>query len=380
VPDAVWHVVASLLVPSPTDRPATARAARALLDSARPAAEDASSIGVGNANLTAAVHRPSGRRRSTAWSRNGSMAPQAPYERKPAVARGVAAAAAIVLVVGGLGWVGGRSRLTWFDNGAPLGAVHSLTPMPPDSSEIVPTQYQWQLRRGVLTGRLSVSNPADATTTATAVPELFPISAVRGHALALIGHDGPVEQQQDGSVLVRFAVPPLAPHAHHIVVFRLSLPDGSSDRVLLARLLRDRQAAIARHALTLSDAPTIAEVALELAVSSLTVGQRAACKIRALTPAGDDAPADLVKDARIEVVGGSGVVRVDGRDVVALAPGAVVVRVVVGDLHAEVPVTVVAAERPKTTTPAKPRRPPTTVTTIIEEDAPPPAPRDEIVL
>jgi serine/threonine protein kinase len=379
VPDAIWNVVAALLAPVPSDRPVSARAARALLDSARPAAEAASMNADLAASPAAAVRRPSGRK-TTARGRHSLTRPQPSYERRPNVARGLAATLSIALVVGGLAWLGGRDRLTWFDDSTPTaGATRSLTPMPPESEDVVPTQYQWQLRAGILTGRIDISNPSSEPTAATVIPELFPTSAVRDGTLALIDYDGPVERQHDGSVLVRFAVPPLAPRAHHIVAFRLSVPDETDDRGVLSQLVRDRQTAIARHALTLSAAPTLAQVVVELATSSLTVGQRSDVRIDGRTPKGESAPRDLLRDARIELVGSSGVVRVDGLGVVAVAPGQAVVRVVVGDLHADAPVTVVAppVKTPRTT--ARVRKPATTVTTIIEEEAPPPAPRDVTV-
>ncbi len=378
VPDAIWNVVAALLAPRPSDRPESARAARALLDSARDAAEAASARELA-VTPVAAIRRPSGRK-TTARGRGTLTRPQPDYERRPTVARSLAATLSVLLVVGGLAWLGGRDRLTWFDNSTPIvGATRSLTPMPPESADVVPTQYQWRLRSGILTGRLDISNPSSATTAATVIPELFPTSAVRDGTLALIDYDGPVERQQDGSVLVRFAVPPLAPHAHHIVAFRLSVPDESDDRGVLSQLVRDRHIAIERHALALSDAPTLAQVVIELAASSLTVGERSDVRIDGRTPKGESAPPELLRDARIELIGSGGVVRLDGQGVVALAPGQAVVRVVVGDLHADAPVTVVAP-RVKTTRPTtRIRKPETTVTTIIEEEAPPPPPRDVTV-
>jgi hypothetical protein len=377
VPDSIWHVVASLLAASPDARPESARAARHLLETARPAAENAS---VDNADPVA-VHRPGARRRSAGRATEGFVRPVPTYERRATVSRSLAAAAAVVLVVGGLAWIGGRSHLKLFsDNAAALGAVRSLTPMPPASDAIVPTQYRWELKNGTLTGHLDVTNPSSEPTAATAIPELFPPSAVRGHALALIGHDGPVEQQQDGSVLVYFDVPPLAPHAHHPVVFRVSVPAQDSDRVQLSQLVRDREDAITRHALALSDAPTLASLSIDLVPSTVTVGQRTNANIHGRTPKGDEAPADLLKDARLEIIGSTGIVRVDQLSLVGLAVGAVVVRVVVGDLHADTPVTVVAAPvSPPKTVVTHVRRPPTTETTIIEEEAPPPAPKDIVV-
>jgi tRNA A-37 threonylcarbamoyl transferase component Bud32 len=377
VPDAIWNVVATLLAPSPDQRPDSARAARHLLDSARPAAE-AASVGDGAPDPVDAVRRPGARRRSTGRGNDGFVRPVPTYERRPTIARGVAAGAAIVLVVAGVAWIGGRSRLTLFNDGAVnVGAVRSLTPLPPESDAVVPTQYQWRLKHGTLTGRLDVSNPSDQPTAATDIPELFPSSAVRGNALALVGHDGPVEKQQDGSVLVRFDVPSIAPHEHHVVAFRMSVPPSTSDRSLLAKLVRDREDAITRHALALSDAPTVASLSIDLVPSTIDVGQRASANVHARTPKRDDAPAELLKDAHLEVIGSTGIVRVDGLSVVGVAPGAVVVRVVVGDLHADTPISVVAAPVtvPKTTV-THVRRVPTTETTLIEEEAPPPAPKD----
>jgi tRNA A-37 threonylcarbamoyl transferase component Bud32 len=374
VPDAIWNVVTALLAPSPDARPESARAARRLLDSARPAAADAS---IDNADPVGGARRPGARRRSTGRATEGYVRSMPTYERRATLSRGIAAAVAVVLVVGGLAWMGGRNRLTLFsDNAAAIGAVRSLTPMPPESDAVVPTQYRWELKAGTLTGRIDISNPSGQPTRATEIPELFPHSAVRGHTLALIGHDGPLEPQQDGSVLVRFDVPPLAPHAHLPVVFRLAIASTQSDRALLAKLVRDREDAITRHALALSEAPTLASVSIDLVPDTVNVGQRASANIHGRTPKGDDAPAELLKDARLEVIGSTGIVRVDGLSVVGLAPGAVVVRVIVGDLHADTPVTVVAAPVPKTTVTHAPRRPSTTETTLIEEEAPPPAPKD----
>jgi hypothetical protein len=252
--------------------------------------------------------------------------------------------------------------------------------MPPASDAIVPTQYRWELKDGTLTGHLDVTNPSAQPTAATEIPELFPHSAVRGSSLALIGHDGAVEPQQDGSVLVHFDLPPLAPHAHHLVVFRVSVPSRQDDHVLLSRLVHDREDAISRHALALSEAPTLASLSIDLVPASMTVGQRTSANIHGRTAKGGDAPAELLKDARLEIIGSSGIVRVDGLQLVGLAAGAVVVRVVVGDLHADTPVAVVAApvSVPKTTV-THVRRQPTTQTTLIEEDAPPPPPKDVVV-
>ena len=379
VPDSIWNVVRALLAPSPDDRPATAREARLLLDGARPAAEAASTLIDPDDSPTAAVRRPSARRRSTAMTRGTVDRPRPSYERKPNVARGIAAGAAVVLVAGGLAWVGGRNPRTWFSGDAVnTGAVRSLAPMPSESGALVPTQYRWRLRGGTLTGRLTVSNPSGDTTPATSVPELFPISAVRGGDLALVGHDGPTETQADGSVLVRFPLPPLAPGAHHVVAFRLSVPEGTDDRAVLARLLRDRQAAIKRHDLAVSEAPTVAQLLVDVAAKSLTVGERAGVVVQGRTPNGEAAPPELLKDVHLEVIG-SGVVRVEGLSVVAVSPGAVVVRAVLGDLYADAPVAVVAApEKPRPTV-TRQRRAPVTVTTIIEEEAPPPPPKDIVV-
>jgi serine/threonine protein kinase len=379
VPDSIWNVVASLLAPNPTDRPASAQAARELLASALPAAQAASVASDEAPSPTAAIRRPSNRRRTTAFSRNAPPRPEPSYERRPNVARGVAAAVAIALVVGGLALLGGRN-LTWFSNGAPtIGAIRSLTPMPAESDAVVPTQYQWRLHNGTLTGRLDVTNPSSDPSAATSIPEVFPISAVRRGTLALAGYDGPTERQQDGSVLVHFDVPPLAPNAHHIVVFRLTVADDASDRVLLSQLVRDRDKAITRHALTLSDAPTLAQLVIDLA-PSLVAGQRADAVIHGRTPEGDDAPSDLLKEARLEVIGAGGIARVDGLTVVGVAPGTVVVRAIVGDLHVDAPISVVApAEKPHPPTTTRERRPATTVTTIWEEEAPPPPPKDIVV-
>ena len=102
--------------------------------------------------------------------------------------------------------------------------------------------------------------------------------------------------------------------------------------------------------------------------------------MRGRTPDGDDAPTNLLKDARLEVIGSGGIVRVEGLNVTAVAPGAVVVRAIVGDLHVDAPVSVVAApavtQKPRATVTTRPRKPPTTVTTIYEEEAPPPPPKD----
>jgi hypothetical protein len=254
-----------------------------------------------------------------------------------------------------------------------------LTPLPPEVDGVVPTQYQWRLRNGLLTGSLDVSNPTSETSDATAIPELFPSSALRGSGLALADYDGPVERQPDGSVLVRFEVPPLAPRAHHVVGFRLAVPDDGVATKLLSQLVRDRDAAIDRLALTLSQAPTLANLSLALA-SSLNVGQRADASLSGTTVRGEEAPVDLLKAARLEVLGGDGVVRVEGLTVVGVSAGAVVVRAVVGDLHVDSPISVVAAPAAKArTTTTRPRKPATTVTTIWEEEAPPPAPRTVVL-
>ncbi len=375
VPEPIWAVVAALLAPRPAERPAGARAARALLDSARPAAEAASAAMTVDESPVDAVRRPGRRRTAPTARRSNALERRTPsYERRPGVARGAAAVAAVALIAGGVAWVGGGERLRWSDGETPsLAAIRSVTPMPPESDEVVPTQYRWRLHNGVLTGRLSVSNPSDVTTQETAIPELFPRGAVRRGGLPLVDYDGPVERQPDGSMLVRFAVPPLAPGAHHVVSFRLALADEPDDRAALAKLVRERQASITRHALALSDAPTLAAVIVDLSASSLAVGDRAVVSIRGLTPTGEAAPAELLKDARIDVVGSGGVVRLDNVALVALTPGDVVVRAVVGDLHADAPLTVVAQ------TPTKPKRTNTTRTSIVVEEAPAPPPEDVIL-
>ncbi|HVT76013.1 MAG TPA: hypothetical protein VHD87_03205, partial [Acidimicrobiales bacterium] len=347
--------------------------------SARPAAEDASIALDAPPDPAAAARRPGTRRRSTGRAADGFVRPTPRYERTSTLARVLAGAAMVALVVGGLAWAGGRNRFTLLGNSPEaIGAVRSLTPLPPESDTVVPTQYQWRLRNGTLTGRLDVTNPSNQPTVATEIPELFPQSAVRGNVLALVGHDEPVQKQSDGSVLVHFDVPPIAPHQHRVVAFRMSVPTSVSDTVLLARLVRDRQVAISRHALALSDAPTLASVSLDLVPASVTVGQRAVANVHGTTPNSQDAPGALLKDAQLQVIGSTGIVRVDGLSVVGIAPGAVVVRVIVGDLHADTPISVVAAPvtTPKTTTVTRVRRVPTTETTLIEEEEPPPPPRD----
>jgi serine/threonine protein kinase len=371
IPDAIWRVVACLLAPTPTDRPSSAAAARELVASAGPAAAAASPRE--SSSLP-------GRRRITPRGRTDGGFDG--YGRSPRVARVMAGSVAVVLLVGVLAWMGGRDRLHLFGHDpSTLGAISSITPLSAESPDVVPTQYQWRLRDGVLTGRLEVSNPSSAAVDATVMPELFPVSAATDGALALVGFNGATERQKDGSTLVRFAVPPLAPHAHHIVSFRLTINDVASDRRVLDQLVHDRQSAINRHAFALSDAPTLDRIVVTVASSSLTVGQQTQVHIAGFARTGSPASAELMRGLHVVVVSGQGVAQLDGTSVAAIAPGHAVIRAVVGDIQGEAPVTVASAP-PETAPPTTARRvvrkptpkatPTTETTTFEEEESPPP--------
>lgn len=367
VPDSIWRVVAMLLAPNPSDRPESASEARALVATGKPLAVAASAL----APQTVVLARPVPRRRSAA---KGGMARRPMYERSPGVVRTAAIGTALVLLVGGLAFLGGKEPLGWFGgSGTPRGAMSSVTPLSPVSRELVPTQYQWRLRDGVLTGRLSVTNPSNTTTAASEMPELFPASAASDGALALVGFNGKSQKQSDGSVLVRFAVPPLAPQAHHIVAFRMTVPDAKGDRAGLAHLVRDREIAINKLAFTLSDAPTLERVSVVALPPSLDVGDDARLVATGVMSDGTTAPAALLTEARYQLVSGAEVVRLDGATLRAVGPGRAVVRVVVGDLTSESTVFVTA---PPTTLPTPttvkkkvtPRAPVTTSTTTAPEE------------
>ena len=339
VPDAIWNVVAALLAPAPTDRPTSAAGARALLDSARPTAEAGSPLPVTPVALT--------RRRLT--PRGRSVRHVRPRFDPASVTRVLAASAVAVLVVGALAWVGKSDQLPFLGRDASVvGAIESIAPLSAESPSVVPTQYEWRLRHGVLTGRLDVRNPSGVTSDATVMPELFPASASSGGALALVGFNGSTERENDGSTLVRFTVPPLAPHAHHVVRFRVTTRSAANDRTALDQLVRDREAAINRHAFALSDAPTLDHIVVNVE-PSLTVGDRSQLSIVGYDNRGEPASAELLRDIRVAVVSGQDVARIDGDNLAALAPGNAVVRAVIGDLQADAPVSVRAAAPPPTT-------------------------------
>jgi tRNA A-37 threonylcarbamoyl transferase component Bud32 len=386
VPDAIWDVVAALLAPRPQDRPASAEAARTLLASARPVAELASP-----APQPSGVVRPLSRRRSSI--RRGGGFPHPPiYERAAGATRLFAGVAAAVLVVGGLAWMGGGQRLRWFQ-GAPtaLGAISSIAPLSPESDSVVPTQYHWRVRHGVLSGRLDVTNPSATPTDATVMPELFPMSASVHGNLPLVGFNGRSEKQSDGSVLVRFAVPPLAPRAHHVVSFRLTLETPRGDKAALDQLVRDREAAINRHVFALSDAPTLDHFVAVVNPDSLRIGQQAQITLEGFTRDGSIAPSDLMRDAKVEVLSGATVARIEGLTATALAPGRAVVRAVVGDLQADASISV-STPPPDTAPPTtvkkqqqQPRqkptsRPTTPVTTVPPAEPQPTTPDDDSIV
>lgn len=368
VPDAIWRVVAALLAPLPSDRPESATAARALLATASDVAVAASLV----EPKTVVLARPTARRRSAGVRRPA-------YERAPSVVRAATIGTAAVLIVAGLAFVGGKQSLGWFGGSrTPMGAVSSVTPLSPGSRELVPTQYQWRLRDGVLTGRLSVTNPSGATTAATEMPELFPARAASDGALALVGFNGTSQKQSDGSVLVRFAVPPLAPQAHHVVSFRLNVP---TERLDLDELVHEREVSINRLAFALSDAPILEHVALAVTDDDLAVGQATQLSVSGTMSDGSGAPSSLLEGARFQVVSGGDHVRLIGSTVDAVAVGTGVVRVFVGDLSHETTVSVHAA--PTTSTTAKPkvgRKPATTTsTTAVPEDTTTSYPEETII-
>ncbi len=344
VPDPIWNVVVTLLAPSPGDRPSSADAARALVVSGRPAALAVSPV----AATDNAARRRLTPRRITPRARS-SVRFEAAAQRSPTLTRALAATAATALVVGGLAWVGGRDRLFGTTDRTDRGAISSITPLSPESRHVVPTQYQWRLTNGVLTGRLEVSNPSWTATEATAMPELFPGSAATDGALALVGFNGKTERQKDGSVLVRFAVPPLAPRAHHVVSFRLRVARDFNDPRDLAQLVRDREAAIQKYSFALSDAPTLNRLVVAVTSASLIVGEQAQVSVQGFDRHGSAVPAELLRDLQVAVSVGHAVARVEGSALAALAPGNAVIRAVVGDIRAETPVTVAAAPAPPTT-------------------------------
>ncbi len=380
VPDAIWLVVAALLAPRPADRPATARDARALLTSARPAAELAS------AAAPRPESRPASRRRSSI--RRGGFTRRPVYERAPGITRAIAGGCAVVLVVAGLAWLGGGQR-HWFSGDTDaIGAVRSIAPLSPESDVVVPTQYQWTLRHGVLIGRLDVMNPSVDATAETVMPELFPASASVKGALGLVGFNGDTERQSDGSVLVRFAVPPLAPRAHHVVSFRLTLGNTTTDAAALEKLVTDRQAAINRHVFALSDAPTLDHIVASLNTNALEVGQLTHVTLEGFTRDGKAAPPELLRDVRVEVVSGAAVAHVEGVAVTALAPGHAVLRAVIGDLRSDVTMSVATppsvtsppATTKKRTPTTRQQRTTTTPSTEAPQDPVPTTPDDDSVV
>ncbi len=359
VPDSVWAAVAQLLAARPEDRPSSAAAARLVVASARDAAMTAS---VGRAIEASTEPR---RRRSAGYRRAASMLEPT---RTHAWGRG-AAVASVVALVGGLAWgpmdlFGGTPSST--------GASLAVTPLAPDAADVVPTQYQWRLRHGVLTARLDVTNTSEEPTPATTMPELLPRDAERDGRLPLIDFDGVQERQDDGSVLVRFAVPALKPHVHHLVSFRLALGDGpGSDIERLNALLRGREAAINRHAFNLSDAPTLEQLSVVANASTLDPGDTTTIAVTGTTHDGELAPAHLLQGIRYEVMSGADVIRVDGATLRAIGSGVAVVRAVVGAISGELTLRVrekSAAATPRPTVRPTVRRPASTVTS----EAPPP--------
>ena len=361
VPDAIWHVVATLLAPRPEDRPESADAARALVATAGPAA-----LAIAPSPTP---ERPAARRRSTPRGRS-AVRFEAAATRSPGVTRALVGAAALAVVVGGLTWAG-DGRL--FDRpSASIGAIRSVTPLAPGSRHVVPTQYQWRLRDGVLTGRLAVSNPSSEPTAAAVMPEVFPATASTDGKLAIAGFSGDAERQDDGSVLVRFEVPPLAPRAHHVVAFRVTVPTEGDDPRALAQLVRDRDATIKTHAFSLSTAPTLDRLEVEITSSSLVVGQHAQVSVQGYDRQGTLVPPELLREVEVAVTAGLDVARVEGTALAALAPGDAVISAVIGELRADVPLTVTAPPAPPTTAepapaPRRPRQTFTTDTTTVEE-------------
>lgn len=356
VPDSVWSAVSQLLAPRPEDRPRTAAAARRVVASALDAAQTATIARV--ADEDAELRR----RKSAGYKRAASML--SPRRRRLWSRAAPAALVAAAVVAGAVAWDPADLLGT---PAAATGESLAVTPLAADEPSVVPTQYQWRLRAGVVSGRLDVTNSSEEPTPVTTMPELFPKAAVREGRLQLRGFDGVQEQQDDGSVLVRFAIPALQPRAHHVVSFTLIVgADVDADR--LEKLLRDREATINRHAFNLSDAPTLERVALAPDLATLNAGDSTALRLSGTTHDGDVAPIELLKNARYEIVSGADVVRVDGGVLRALAPGAAVVRVVVGLLRAEA--TVRVRQRDVTTTTRRrvlpPTSQPTTSTTADE--------------
>lgn len=334
VPDSVWSVVAQLLAPLPQDRPRNATAARALLESARDAAQHAS---IGRSTDVSGEPR---RKRSAGYRAASALTPV----RNRIWGRGAAVVSALV-VVGGIAW--DPANLI----GKPassLGAAIAVTPLSAEEPSVIPTQYQWRLKDGVLTGRLDVRNASEEPTRATTMPELFPADVVHDGRLRLADFDGVQERQSDGSVLVRFGVPPLAPNTHHLVVFRLAVgEDPHTDRAQLDDLLRGREIAINRHAFNLSDAPILERVVLTTS-PALNIGDISDLTVSGTTNDGRVATDEFLRDRRYEVVSGANVVRVEDGRLRAVDAGTAVVRVVVGLLHADA--TVHVREREVATT------------------------------
>jgi tRNA A-37 threonylcarbamoyl transferase component Bud32 len=358
VPDSVWAVVAQLLAPRPGDRPRSAAAARLVGESARDAARTAT-IG----RVVDADGQP--RRRKSAGNRR-SVSSSLPVGRRRLWGRG-AFAAAVAAAVGVFAW----GPVDLFGQPASAtGVALAVTPLAADEPSVVPTQYQWRLRDGVVSGRLDVTNASEEPTPVTTMPELFPKEAVREGRLPLRAFDGVQERQDDGSVLVRFAVPALEPGAHHVVAFALEVGSTVDDDGLAA-LVRNREAAINRHAFNLSNAPTLEHRAVNVDAATIAAGETTALRLSGTTHDRKAAPEELLRDVHYEVVSGSGVVSVDGNAVRGVAPGVAVVRAVVGLLRAEVTVRVRQTDAP-TTTRVRVTRPPATqpTTTTTDNDGP----------
>lgn len=383
VPDEVWDVVARLLAPSPGDRPASSAAARALIEPLRRV------LAVETSTTTSTVPAPAQARIDT------PLAPERPAARPPRPLmrprprptgrrhlRGLPAAgaiAAIVLtVVATLNSV--RTRSETPAPPEPIAAVRSLTPLSPQAPGVVPTQYQWRVRGGVLTGHLAVTNPTSASTAATLIPELFPTGASRDGRLSFSGPATIIERQIDGSTLLQLAIPALAPGESHDVRFTVTLPArGSADQVLAA-LRRERDEAIARHALLRSGAPTLTSLEIAGPGAALSVGEQAPLGIVGRLESGEPAPPALLDGLRWTVVEGSDVIELGDASITARRAGPAVILASVGAVEARLEVTVLAP--PAKTPAAKPRRSRTTTpqTIIVEEQHENPPPPHETFL
>ena len=391
VPDDVWNVVARLLAPSPVDRPTSTTEAQLLLATLRrvlaveaapmplsavPAHE--TRIDTPLARAHTATHRAPSRQLTR-------PAPRGRRRRVPGRAAAAAVTTVVIGVVATVNLVGERGPTP--RPVVPISAVRSLIPLSPGSPGIVPTQYQWRVRGGVLTGHLAVTNPTPSPTNATLIPELFPTRASRDGRLSFSGPATVIERQVDGSTLLQLAIPALAPGQTHDVRFTVTLANkGAADTVLTA-LRRERDEAVARHALLRSDAPTLASLEIAGPTSSLSVGEEVALGVAGRLATGEPAPPVLLDGLRWTVVEGADVIALTDATISARRPGRAVVSSTVGAVEARLDVTVLSAPAkltPAKAPPTKARRsrssPPQTIIVEEQHENPPPPHETFVVL